>query len=143
MGDQNGNNGQYYNQNGQNNGEMELFVGPYCSANGKQIYLGVFWDETCSLPAPDGTYEQFNYGQALPYASESLIEDGCLSCQERQDANNDDQEDEDEVLEVCELLYEDSGKCEQGLADGVTYYPNTYACEFLLVTRLSCFKRYL
>jgi len=130
---QNGNNGQqyYYQNGGQGNGEMELFVGPYCSANGKQIYLGVFWDETCSLPASDGTYEQFNYGHSLPYTSESLVEGGCLSCQEPQDANNDDQQDEDEVLEVCERLYEDSGKCEDGLADGVTYYPNSYACEFI------------
>lgn len=123
----------YYGQNG-NQQEMKLFVGPYCSSNGKSIYLGTFMDETCSFPAPDGTYEKFSYGQALPYSKVSLIDEGCVSCKEPQDVNqqnNGDQADADEVLEVCERLYEDSGKCESGLADGVTYYPNTYGCNFI------------
>lgn len=132
----NGNNNQqqYYNQQQNGGQEMKLFVGPYCSANGKQIYLGTFMDETCSYAAPSGTYEKFSYGAALPYSEESLIEDSCISCKEPQDyddQNNGDQEDEDEVLEVCERLYEDAGKCESGLADGVTYYPNTYGCDLI------------
>ena len=45
--------------------------------------------------------------------------------------NNGDQDDEDEVVEVCERLYEDAAKCEDKLADGTTYYPNTYGCEIL------------
>jgi len=136
---QNGGNNQeqqYYNQNGGNNNnqEMKLFVGPYCSANGKSILLGTFMDEMCSYPAPDGTYEAFSYGAALPYSTESLVENTCISCKEPQDydENNDgDQDDEDEVIEVCERLYEDAGKCESGLADGVTYYPNTYGCTLI------------
>jgi len=130
---QNGSGNQYQNYNGGQQ-EMNLFVGPYCSANGKNIHLGVFMDETCSYPAPDGTFEQFNYGQALPYATESLIDSNCLSCKEPADEdenNNGDQEDEDEVLEICERIYEDAGKCESGLADGTTYYPNTYSCDFI------------
>lgn len=128
-----GNQQQYYNGNNQNQ-EMKLFVGPYCSSNGKNIHLGVFMDETCSYAAPSGTYEKFAYGQTLPYSEESLIDDECVSCKEPQDQddnNNGDQEDEDEVLEICERLYEESGKCESGLADGTTYYPNTYGCEFI------------
>jgi len=132
----NNNQQQYYNQNGQNNGqqEMQLFVGPYCSSNGKSIYLGTFMDETCSYPAPSGTYEKLSYGQALPYAEESLIDDNCISCKEPvddDDNNNGDNDDEDEVLEICERLYEDAGKCESGLGDGVKYYPNTYSCDFI------------
>jgi len=128
------NNANYYNQNNNQNQEMKLFVGPYCSANGKSIFLGTFMDETCSYPAPSGTYESFSYGAALPYSQESLVANSCLSCKEPQDAddqNDGDQDDEDEVLEVCERLYEDAGKCESGLADGVTYYPNTYACTLI------------
>lgn len=128
---------QYYNNNGNNNNggqEMKLFIGPYCAANGKSIHLGVFMDETCSYEAPSGTFENFNYGQSLPYSSESLIGDECVSCKEPadDDDNNDgDQDDEDAVLEICERLYEDAGKCESGLAQGVTYYPNTYGCTFI------------
>lgn len=131
-GGQNGYN--YYGQQGGQNGEMGLFVGPYCSSNGKNIFLGVFHDETCSYQAEAGIYEKFSYGQALPYSSESIISSECISCKEPQDANdqnNGDQQDEDEVLEICERLYEDAGKCESGLADGVTYYPTTYGCDFI------------
>lgn len=129
-----GNDAQYYQ--GQQNGgqEMRLFVGPYCSADGSKILLGTFMDEMCSYTAPAGAYEKFNYGAELPYSSESLIESSFISCKEPQDANdqnNGDQQDEDEVLEICERLYEDAGKCESGLADGVTYYPNTYGCDFI------------
>lgn len=134
-----GNNGQqaqgynYYGQQG-GQGEMGLFVGPYCTANGKKIHLGVFQDETCSYMAEDGIYEKFSYGQALPYSSESLISDECISCKEPQDANeqnNGDQQDEDNVLEICERLYEDAGKCETGLGSNVKYYPVTYGCDFI------------
>lgn len=124
---------QYYGGQQQQQ-EMKLFVGPYCTANGKNIYLGTFMDERCSYAAPDGTYEKLNYGNSLPYASTNLIDNDCISCKEPQDQNdqnNGDKEDEDEVLEICERLYEDAGKCESGLADGVTYYPNTYGCDFI------------
>ena len=122
-----------YNRNGGGNGEMELFVGPYCSKNGKSIHLGVFMDETCSFGAPSGIYEKLNYGQTLPYSSENLIDSNCVSCKEPaeyDENNNGDQQDADEVTEVCERLYEESGKCETNLGS-VTAYPNTYACDFI------------
>ena len=156
----NGNNMyQNYNQQGGGNGEMRLFVGPYCAANGKSIHLGAFLDETCSYAAPGGMYEKFHYGQALPYASDNLIDQNCLSCtapdengnnnqnnnnngnnDNNQNGNNnynyyDNDDQEAEVLEMCESLYEDAGKCEANLADGVTYYPNTVACDFIRTLR--------
>ena len=133
----NANQQQYYygqqNNNGQQqNQEMKLFVGPYCSANGKSIFIGTFMDEACSYPAPAGTYEKFSYGQALPYSSTSLVETNCISCKEPQEYNNNgDQQDEDKIVEVCEQLYESSGKCEDKLASGTTYYPNTYGCDYI------------
>eukprot|EP00970_Alexandrium_tamarense_P020088 scaffold14831_cov214-Alexandrium_tamarense.AAC.3 len=127
--------------NGQNNayygGQMEFFVGPYCANSGKQIFLGVFMDETCSMEAPKGIYAKLNYGQSLPYSSTSLIESGCVSCKEPEEYdenNNGDQQDEDKVLEICENLYEQAGKCETDLtALNAAYgqYPNTYACDFI------------
>jgi hypothetical protein len=130
---------QYYQQGGQqqNNQKMELFVGPYCSSNGKSIHLGVFMEETCSFDAPQGIYAKIT-GQSLPYSSESLISNQCVSCKEPtnyDNNNNGDQQDEDQVLEVCERLYEQSGKCETNLAavnnaNGYMY-PNTYGCDFI------------
>ena len=65
----NGQNGNYYNGNNNYQQDVEFFVGPRCSANGKSILLGVFMDETCSFTAPDGVYDKFNYGKSLPYSS--------------------------------------------------------------------------
>ena len=130
----------YYFQNrvsnqGHYNQEGKYFVGPYCSSDGKKIHLGLFEEETCSYPAASGTYEALNYGQSLPYAKKSLIDNTCYSCKEpkEQDYQNYwDQQDEDEVTEICERMYEMSGKCEeniQGLPYGV--YPNNMGCDFL------------
>jgi len=129
---QNGGNNNQYNQNNNNqNGEMQLFIGPYCASNGKAINLGVFMEETCTYPAEDGIYAQLNYGKELPYSSDNIVESDCISCTEPQDNNDengDDQQDEVEIAEICEGLYEDSGKCESNLN---VYYPNTNACEFI------------
>ena len=124
----NANNGYYQNQNA----KMEFFVGPYCAKGGKKILLGVFMEETCSFTAPEGIYEKLNYGQKLPYSSESLVENTCLSCKEPTDSdeqNDYDQEDADAVTDVCERLYGDAGKCESGLSN--VAYPNNYACDFI------------
>ncbi|KAL7463585.1 hypothetical protein ACHAXS_003948 [Conticribra weissflogii] len=128
------NNNQYNN----NNQRMEFFVGPYCSSNGKNIFLGVFMDETCSYEAPEGIYAKLNYGAELPYSKKSLIDSNCVSCKEPQEYdenNNGDQQDADQVLEVCERLYEEAGKCESDIevsnSNGGYFYPNTMACEFI------------
>jgi len=155
-GNGNGNNynGNNYNGNYNQNGgeqEMDFFVGPYCSANGKSILLGVFMDEVCSYAAPDGIYEQTHYGTALPYSSESIISNDCISCMQpaEDDGNNNNQnynynngddaynyqnynqnQEEPEVLEMCERLYEDAGKCESSL-NVYGLYSNTLACDFI------------
>jgi hypothetical protein len=136
----NQNNGNY-NQNNQNNQQMEFFVGPYCSANGKSIVLGVFLDEVCSYAAPAGIYEKFHYGKTLPYSSTSIVSNDCISCMEpveddgnnnnnQNNNNNNQNQEEAEVREICENLYAQAGKCESNLSIyGV--YPNTLACDFI------------
>lgn len=127
------NGGSSYNVYG-NGGEMGLFVGAQCSANGKSIYLNTFMDEWCSIEAPKGAFAKFNYGRSLPYSDTSLIENNCISCKEPQnynEQNNGDQNDADNILEICERLYEQSAKCEQKLPSGTTYYPNTYGCNLV------------
>ena len=131
------------NNNGQQRQNVEYFVGPYCSTNGKSILLGVFMDETCSYAAPSGTYEKYHYGSTLPYSKTSLISHDCISCkQNAEEANNDNNENnandgnanQVSVKEVCQALYEPAGKCETNLkADSTTglYYKNTLACSFI------------
>jgi hypothetical protein len=88
-------------------------------------------DETCSFAAPQGIYNKFSLGKYIPYQSESLVESGCISCAEPKDYNQqnyNDQQDADDVTEVCERLYEESGKCETNVN---IYYKNNYGCEFI------------
>jgi hypothetical protein len=125
--------GQYYNEE-----NMKYYVGPYCSANGKKILMGLFQEETCSYPAPSGTFEALNYGQALPYSKKSLIDNSCISCMEpKEEKNYWDEQDADEVTDVCERLYEDSGKCEEGLQLGYGVQRNNMACEFIASVKSS------
>ncbi len=130
-----GGNNQYYNYNGNNNkNEMKLSMGPYCSSDGNSIFMGLFLDETCSVAAPAGLYEKLSYGTAMPYSTTSLVEHNCMSCAEPADNNNKndgDEMDADSLLEVCENVYIESGKCETGLADGVTYYKNEAGCSYI------------
>jgi len=130
------NQGQYYNgQDGDQQGQVgEIYVGPYCSKNGKNIFLGTFMEETCSYPAPAGIYEALNYGESLPYAKKSLVPSGCTSCMVPKEVDYDNywenQQEADEVSEVCAALYESSGKCEEGL-DGYFPYRDITACSYI------------
>lgn len=130
------------NQNGNNN--QAYFVGPYCSADGKGIYLGVFSDETCTTHAEVSLYGDFNYGRELPYSKQSIVTHECINCMAPQenennnnnnngndDGNNNNNQDEDEALEMCEQMYEVSGKCEQNLNAGQYFYPKVDSCSYI------------
>mmetsp|Transcript_21370 Transcript_21370/g.43054 ORF Transcript_21370/g.43054 Transcript_21370/m.43054 type:complete len:403 (-) Transcript_21370:121-1329(-) len=125
-----------------NNFKRGLYVGPYCSANGKKILLGVFEDETCSIMAPEGVYEELSKGEPLPYSKESLVTSSCFSCAEP--GKNDekyyyDEQYDNQVADVCERLYEESGKCESGMNIN---YPNTQACDFIQTLKKSIGANY-
>ena len=111
-----------------------LYVGAYCGKNGKSIHLGTFSDRQCSQHTDSSEYTSYT-GMELPYMSESIISNDCLSCKEPEEYdenNNGDQEDEDEVIEMCEELYEQSAKCERHLKDvDVTY---TGGCDYIFKT---------
>mmetsp|Transcript_28616 Transcript_28616/g.42335 ORF Transcript_28616/g.42335 Transcript_28616/m.42335 type:complete len:373 (+) Transcript_28616:37-1155(+) len=117
--------------------EVEYFMGPYCSEQGGGVYLGIFTDDKCSNFADDNggidTYYSNTYQEALPYSSESIIGLDCVSCQEPQDNQNDgDQQDEDQIKEVCAEVYEMSGKCETNLsANGKYSSSNENACSYI------------
>jgi len=117
--------------------EIEYFIGPYCAEQGGAIFLGLFTDDTCSSFADDeGGADAYSYmaGQSLPYAAESIISMDCVSCKEPEEYNEDgnDADDEDQVIEMCEQIYESAGKCEQGLeATGYITYPNNNACNYI------------
>lgn len=109
--------------------EAEYFIGAYCSENGGKIFLGLFTDDTCSQFADSyggaETFATLSYGKSLPYSDTTMIGSECMSCMENQEDNDDD---EDAVKESCEMLYQQSGKCEANLGSSS---PNNYGCNFM------------
>mmetsp|Transcript_9948 Transcript_9948/g.21688 ORF Transcript_9948/g.21688 Transcript_9948/m.21688 type:complete len:409 (+) Transcript_9948:80-1306(+) len=158
---QNGNYNRYNNyQNNQNNGnnnngnnwaynseypnwDGEYKIGPYCASDGKSIYLGTFYDDECTVPASKGyeAYKSMNYGQSLPYASESIMPtNACVDCVDKeamyennQNGNynnyNGNQWNNMEPREFCQQAYEGAAKCE--VSGGSWYYPTTTGCDFI------------
>jgi len=125
-----------------NQEEVEYFIGAYCAEQGGEIHLGLFTDETCSVFADEyGGMNLFKEkaGIELPFGNENIIDMDCLDCMEPKDEDEDnnngnDQEDEDEVREICEQLYQMSGKCEQGLSSVISSAGgsvNNNACNYM------------
>jgi len=128
--------------------EMEnyenYFIGPYCSADGSSIHLGIFADAGCVNVADDGLYlfKKYTYTD-LPFSSsdESLVSDKCTSCKEPEedndDNNNNNNNNDEEMIEMCEELYQQSAKCESSLGNpsySNYWYPNDEACNYITNT---------
>uniref|UniRef100_A0A7S2P0U7 Uncharacterized protein n=1 Tax=Leptocylindrus danicus TaxID=163516 RepID=A0A7S2P0U7_9STRA len=100
--------------------ELNLYVGPHCTNNAYSIKLDLFYDEFCTNYA--GNKYKLNSFTGLNFESSGLSEyyDGsCVSCKESADpyANVDeDNEDGDDIAEVCEELYMQAAKCEEGIS---------------------------
>ena len=94
------------------------YVGPYCAEQGSDIRIGVFSDDTCTSFASNGEkiFKMVN-GFSLPYSDSSFVNLGCTSCGEN-----------GEVTEMCDTLYESSGKCETKMS---VYYPNESSCSYI------------
>lgn len=129
----------FENQNGRmlEQQEAQYYVGPYCAEQGGAIFIGLFTDDQCTNFADDeggATVYSTMAGSSLPYAAESIISVDCISCKEPAEFNQDgnDAEDADEVIEMCEQIYNMAGKCEEGLAaTGYVYEPNNNACNYI------------
>lgn len=120
--------------------EVQYFIGPYCSADGGSVYLGLYTDDTCTNFADtkngQTTYKELSGGEDLPFATSSLITSDCVTCIEQDDPNRDEDDDDDsiEISDQCENLYTSAGKCESGInvaKSGMTSTPNTAACSYI------------
>jgi len=116
-----------------NDQEVKYYMGPYCAEQGGAIFLGLFTDEDCSVFADsNGGTDTYlaTAGVSMPYGAESVIGMDCVSCKEPADNNEDgnDADDGDQVIEMCEQIYQMAGKCEKNLG---SYSSNSNACTYI------------
>ena len=114
--------------------DVEYYMGAYCSDEGSKVVLGLFTDDACTNFADDyggrKTYSSLSGGESMPYSQTSMIDTGCYSCAQEEDANG-RKLDEVAVNEACETMYEPAGKCESKLSYGTTDYANEAGCDYM------------
>ena len=112
-------------QDGDNGDEEAVYyVGPACSADGIDIVLDMFTEETCTTQS-EVTFESISAGLSLPYTTGGLVSHYCESCMGYNDNG------EQELSEMCQGLYENSGKCESGMETFHYSGQNEASCEFI------------
>lgn len=105
----------------------KLFVGPTCSSSGERINLGVFEDDACTSSYTNNAFIDY-YGISLPYQSENIVAENCISCEQVNEENGYYQD--KEVTPICEESYPQSAKCETNIASYLSS-PSTTACEYI------------
>jgi len=112
-----------------------LYAGAICASNGSKIKIGVFSDNECRILnseldvenyLADGDGNQMKLSHAL--LKTTYESDSCLSCLVENN-ENDDNEKEVEVEEVCENLYMSAAKCEKKHRFNDGYSNNYYGYE--------------
>lgn len=111
------------NNNNNNNENVQYYIGPYCAAQGGEIHLGLFSDDTCTTAVSNGVSKFYSTnGYNLPYSSSSIISTRCMSC------GSTDEYGATTVSDFCQNIYSLSGKCETKMSID---YPNESACSYV------------
>jgi hypothetical protein len=145
-------------------GKAALYAGPMCASGGSKIKIGVFEDENCNIPNLDKDVDDYlmdGNGGTLKL-SHALLKNSyssdCISCSAvDENANNNggqNQKDQngDNVLDMCQNLYESAAKCEttNGFANGYSNY-NAYdnqlsqesvVCDFVASLKAGSYDQY-
>merc|ERR1711957_775735 len=99
-----------------------FYYGPYCAAQGGQIRMSLFTDDTCTTEVSCNSgkgatcYEEKTYS-VLPYSNDGIVQDTCVPCSTdyinlEGGGTLDEQTDFGYTRSVCSSLYTDAGRCE-------------------------------
>eukprot|EP00529_Nitzschia_sp_RCC80_P024198 CAMPEP_0113483898 /NCGR_PEP_ID=MMETSP0014_2-20120614/23675_1 /TAXON_ID=2857 /ORGANISM="Nitzschia sp." /LENGTH=450 /DNA_ID=CAMNT_0000377467 /DNA_START=213 /DNA_END=1565 /DNA_ORIENTATION=+ /assembly_acc=CAM_ASM_000159 len=128
----------------EDDGKAALYAGPMCASGGSKIKIGVFEDENCYVPNLDKDVDDYlmddnGYALKLSHALlKNVYSSDCISCamvdenandnnnnnnNNNQNQNNQDQNG-DQILDMCQNLYEAAAKCEKtnGFDNGYSNY---------------------
>lgn len=155
----------------EDDGKAALYAGPMCASGGAKIKIGVFEDEDCNVPNLNKDVDDYlmsDDGVAMKLSHallKTVYSSDCISClYVDQDANaNDDgngnnqnQNNQDEngnqVLDMCEQLYESAAKCEKanGFDNGYAAYAEydnqlsqeSVVCDFVESLKAGSYDEY-
>lgn len=121
---------QQYNNNNGNNGDAEMYIGAHCGYDGQSIVIGLYYDQYCSefagydIDIAEYTGIQFQEDGLQDYYSSD-----CISCKESElpyEQVEGDQEDDDDVSEICEDIYFNSGRCHSYLENDAGYVSSVH-----------------
>lgn len=88
----------------------------------------MFKDEYCTQEYDNGIFAK-TYGITLPYSSESIVSENCVSCSVN-NGNNDAYYKDPEVTEFCGQEYNMAAKCENKISSSLAY-PDTNGCQYI------------
>ena len=112
----------------------QYFVGPYCASNGRDVFLGLFSDDSCTVYADPtkgvDTYNTISHGDELPYSKESLIEADTISCANEK-TEHQKGEDPNEASLLCRLVHSFAAKCEFRMKGIPKAQQNNGGCSYL------------
>jgi hypothetical protein len=118
----------------EDDGKATLYAGPMCASSGSKIKIGVFTDQECNVPDLEKDVDDYlmdNQGNSMKLSHALLkttYSSDCISCTwvdqnaQQQDQQVDDQAQQqqdckdcnnNQILDMCEELYESSAKCEK------------------------------
>jgi hypothetical protein len=118
--------------------DMQFFIGPGCSADGKSIALHTYMDEDCTYMF-EGNFSQISpQWESLPFSDGGLVSMDCVACYgAKDDEHEDENEDEDgednmEVSEMCQQEFQSSFvRCEQTMNDTYYHYTSSAGCDYV------------
>jgi hypothetical protein len=105
-------------------GTGALYAGPMCASGGTKIKIGVFTDQYCNVPDLNKDIDDYllSEGGLQMKVSHALLKtvysSDCISCafvdenQNQDGQNNQKDQNANQVLDMCDELYEASAKCE-------------------------------
>eukprot|EP00587_Corethron_hystrix_P004946 CAMPEP_0113312944 /NCGR_PEP_ID=MMETSP0010_2-20120614/9569_1 /TAXON_ID=216773 ORGANISM="Corethron hystrix, Strain 308" /NCGR_SAMPLE_ID=MMETSP0010_2 /ASSEMBLY_ACC=CAM_ASM_000155 /LENGTH=392 /DNA_ID=CAMNT_0000168865 /DNA_START=36 /DNA_END=1214 /DNA_ORIENTATION=+ /assembly_acc=CAM_ASM_000155 len=100
-----------FGDNGNGYGDA-TYIGPTCDEQGGDVYLGIFSDLYCSVPASSKSYSSYSYGSVMPYSVESGTPIISRDCNPFGQPSDDDRYSQYMVKEDFTLVYLSAAKCE-------------------------------
>eukprot|EP00542_Grammatophora_oceanica_P006161 CAMPEP_0194064114 /NCGR_PEP_ID=MMETSP0009_2-20130614/82182_1 /TAXON_ID=210454 /ORGANISM="Grammatophora oceanica, Strain CCMP 410" /LENGTH=482 /DNA_ID=CAMNT_0038716495 /DNA_START=87 /DNA_END=1535 /DNA_ORIENTATION=+ len=101
-------------------GQNVAYLGPHCASDGYAIHIGIFEDEYCQEYI--GDLVDISQYTGMHFSDDGMgfyANNKCISClAEDEYTLYEDQEEAEEVYELCDVMYQAAGKCNRYLNTG-------------------------